>query len=264
MYTVVGVAPAGLDYPAGTEDSAPRWEKRTDVGTGRVGATQAWREPRSGASRYQTVLQRLSPEFHISGASPVRSPTWCWEMSGRHSSSSPGGGRPASPIACVDVANLLLLRAASRARELAIRRAIGARYGDVVRQLVVESTVLAAAGGLVGFGCALDPSCAACPRTAELPARMSSECPGAPIAVAVVITLSEPVLLFGVVPAFAAARVGLRSAVGLDSRSGSDRGGRRRMREWLVGAQVAIGLVMVTLARACVIAQSRASAGSRP
>src|SRR4029453_8701651 len=58
-------------------------------------------------------------------------------------------------IACVNVGNLLLLRAAGRARELSVRRALGATYSDVVRLLVVESGMLGIAGGLLGFMTAL-------------------------------------------------------------------------------------------------------------
>src|SRR4029077_2158926 len=57
-------------------------------------------------------------------------------------------------VACINVGNLLLLRATGRTREMAIRRAVGASYGALVRQLLVEAGVLAALGSVLGFACA--------------------------------------------------------------------------------------------------------------
>ena len=103
-------------------------------------------------------------------------------------------------LACTNVGNLLLLRAAGRVREMAIRRAIGASVVDLVRQLLTESSLLALAGGALGVVLAhvlLDALVRLAP--AGLPRTDLIELAGTPLLGGALIT-GMTVLLFGVVP----------------------------------------------------------------
>ena len=159
-------------------------------------------------------------------------------------------------IACVNVGGLLLLRAGSRARELAIRRALGATYGDVVRQLLIESGLLAVAGGLLGVASArLLTTLLLAFAPTQLPRADVIRLAGTPILAGIGIT-AITVLLFGVVPALIAARSDVAATLRLDSRSGHDSSARRRFRHVLVAAQTMLALVM--LAGGALLARSLA------
>jgi putative ABC transport system permease protein len=248
FYTIVGVAPAGLDYPAGVEYWVPMG-KDAELDMIAVARLMPRASPAAAGSEYLAVVQRVMNELgskaHLTGAIARTLPQQML-----------GGVRPAIEIltaavglllfiACVDVANLLLLRAASRGREIAIRRAIGANSSDVVRQLIVESGVLAIGGGLLGFVCAqvlLRVLVTLAP--AQLPRTDVIRLTGAPVVLAL-LTTAAAVVFFGVVPALLAARTDVGSPLRTDARSGGESKGRRRLREMLVASQVALALVMV-------------------
>jgi predicted permease len=146
-------------------------------------------------------------------------------------------------IACANLANLLLARASARAREISMRIAIGASRGRVVRQLLTESLVLAAAGGLVAVAVAWWGSQAVFAMVAQNDAAMRLDLtPDARLFVFTGLVAAATALIFGVVPALRATRVDLTTALKDGSPSVAARGGFARA---LVVAQVALSVVML-------------------
>jgi putative ABC transport system permease protein len=146
-------------------------------------------------------------------------------------------------IACANVANLMLARATTRRKELAIRKALGAARGRVLRQLLTESSLLAVIGVVVGLGLA-----AACfgYLTRLLPATLPASTDLALDSRVLALTIGTAfvtVLLFGAGPAFAAARRDFGAAFG---RGVGVHGARaRRLRTSLVVAEIALTVVLL-------------------
>ena len=146
--------------------------------------------------------------------------------------------------ACVNVANLLLGRATAREGEIAIRSALGARRGRVVRQLLVESAILGAGGAALGLAFA---QLAIRGLIVLLPPdtpRISDITIDARVLVFTLILSIATSLAFGLMPALRASRPDLRTALIAGSRRGG--GPRRRASELLVVAQIALAVLLVT------------------
>lgn len=256
-YRIVGVMPRGLEYPRGTEVWAPLIA---------YGSAGGFLDVLSGELN---VLGRLRPNASVSQAAAELTSYF---------------GRPESPaskrsvrgvalsfaddvlgdskaaiflvviaaalllfITCVNVANLLLVRALGRVDEFQMRSVLGANRGRIVAQLLSESGVLAFAGGLVGIALAgaavkafvaLAPS--GVPRIDEIGVN------GATVLSAVLIT-TVAMMLSGLVPALITSRTEGQGA----SRSGARHTGGRRVRavaEILVVAQIALAAITLTSA----------------
>lgn len=273
-YRIVGVMPAGLDYPRGVDLWSPMVPAFAFRGTTETGDVDLLGRLRPGVSE-SAAREELNAFFR-------RDPTSRWAGSFTAVVTTfprlvTGDARPVVLaftlatallllITCINVANLQLVRGLARARELTVRAALGASRRQVAALLFGESAILALAGGLLG----------ALVARAGIAAFLAFAPPGLPrvgpiaidataLAAGLGITLGA-LLLFGLLPAVASSRVNLLSTL----RSGVREGGSRRGRlvsEGLVTAQVA--LAVLVLGAASVLGRSllklqRADLGLEP
>ncbi len=252
-YTVIGIMPArfssgtGLWLPlAPTPDQAADRENHmlSVVGRLRPGVTLD-----AGQAELDRIARQIARD--MPGAEPGRG-------AALHAFSEDmvGSVRPALLvllgavalvllIACANVANLLLARAAARSHEVAIRLALGASRGRLIRQFLLESLLLSGAGAVLGAGLAwvalraLRPFAAsALPRAAEI--RLDGHVLLYLLGIAVACGI-----LFGLAPALQSARGNVRghlSEAGVKSSGGAR---QQRLRSSLVVAEIALSLVLL-------------------
>jgi predicted permease len=165
-------------------------------------------------------------------------------------------------IACANVANLMLARASSRQKEIAIRSALGASRLRIIRSLIVESVMLALAGGALGLvtaywgtGLALKALPDALPRVNEIKV-------DADVLLFTLIASIITGVVFGLAPALQASNPNLNETLKEGGRSGSS--GRQGLRSALVVAEIAISLFLLVgsgLLIRSFVALNRVSAG---
>lgn len=150
-------------------------------------------------------------------------------------------------IACVNVANLLLARAATRRTEVAVRASLGAGRGRIARGLLLESLVLATVGGVLGIGVAYAATRAlvsSVPQSLAIARLNDVTVDGSVLLFAAAATLFTG-LLFGIAPVLEAFRVNLAGSLREGGRGGSAAVRARRARAVLVVAQIALSLVLL-------------------
>ena len=150
-------------------------------------------------------------------------------------------------IGCANLANLMLARATSREREVAVRASLGAGRARLVQQFLTESVLLALCGGVLGIG--LGYLTVAGLRAAippfSLPREVNITMDGRVFLFALAISVATGVL-FGLAPAMLAARPDLAGTIKDGGRGSSAGSGRHRLRSLLVVAEVALAFVLVS------------------
>ena len=268
-YTVVGVMPRGFQFPFGASSSQERADVWMPAAFGNAEL--------SDRSRYSLrVIARLKPDVTLEAARAEidaigKRLEQQYPRSYRGPKGEDGGWQMTVTtlqdevvgnsrlllyvllgvvgfvllIACANVTNLQLARAAARQREIAIRTALGASRWRVVRQLLTENIMLSLAGGAIGLLLAtwgVDLLIAASPH--EIPRLDEVRLDGRVLGFTLVVSLLTG-LLFGLAPALRSSHTNLNESLKEGGKGASAGAGRQRLRGLLVVSEVALALVLL-------------------
>ena len=253
-YTVVGVMPRDFAFPDKGQAWVPfvprRNEERGNRGyAGAIGRLRPGVTPQLAQRDLDVLMERLAREF------PNENEGWRAEVVPMRDDLVGNLKRPLEVfaaavvlvllIACANVANLTLTRGAARQREIAVRTALGAGRGRIVRQLVTESVILSALGGVLGaaitvYGVRLLRL--GFPNDVPYYIPIGVNVPTLVFA-AIVSVISG--LAFGIIPAFRATDGSLALALREGGRGGSDGPSRGRLRNAIVVGELALSVTLM-------------------
>lgn len=253
-HLVVGVMPAGFSFPERAEmwlplQDDPAKTPRTDYGSHAIARLKPGVTVEQASAEMQSLLQQIQREH------PEANNNWRARVTPLRVTAAAAYRQQVIAllvavalllaIACANVSNLLLVKASGRAREMAVRLAMGASRRRLVRQLISESMLLGLAGGALGAGLAWlgsAPLLRLIP--VELPQWMSFAPDGRVLLFSVGVSLATS-LVFGLAPAFGASAVNLTTTLKEGGRTGGSSPRQKLLRQGLVVAEVALSVILL-------------------
>ena len=259
--TVIGVMPREMNSPHGVDiwlslmrrSAIPGWQNRANhpmfYAWGRLKDGVSVEQARSEMIAIGARLEKLYPATNAGVGVALR--PLLENLLGNYRTSLAlllGAVAVVLLIACANLANLLAARGAARSREFAIRAAMGAGRGQIIRQLLIESFAISVIGGALGLVFAIwgrDALVAFAPAGAPRFEGIGFDwrVMAFTFALAALTTL-----LFGLWPAWQAARTDINAALQAGSFGSSETKTARRSRDWLVIVEVALTLVLLSAA----------------
>ncbi len=262
-HLIVGIAPPKFDYPFGSDVWSPlaftpdalaaRQRRYLSV----IGRLQEGASPAQAQAEIAATAARLAQQY------PTTNRGWTVNTMPLAASVVDIGAAAFLVVqqvatllvlllACVNVANLLIVRAADRSKELALRVALGASRWRVIRLLVLESLALAIAGalGAIPLAWAALQACRAAmpPNIARFIRGWDEVDVDLRVVGGLALLAVASTVVFGLLPALRASRVSLNDALKAGGRTAGSGGGRHRLRNTMVVVEVALALTLLVAA----------------